>query len=146
MDLGDSYRADAGRLERDGDALMYEEGGAKSPDSGSPLPKMVRQAVDESRSMDRDSTPDSMPEVARELTMLRGAFGGVQRRAAELLAGLGPVLKTPPADLANKVANSPRGKGGPEVRTEVGTALRDLAWEMGELEELLGQMRGHLAV
>lgn len=81
--------------------------------------------------------PEGWPELARELTMQRGALSGVQRRVAELIAAIQPVMCRTVEELVSSDRAVPE-KPAPEVSTDVARIVREITDELGELENLVG--------
>jgi hypothetical protein len=79
-------------------------------------------------SVDHD-IPEQMPEIARELTIVKGAFASLQIRTEELITKLTPALRpdTPHDGVALKE--------GFEVRTPVGQELHELQHMISKLED-----------
>lgn len=99
---------------------------------------LLREDKDQrSKMSELDSGPESMPELARELTMLRGAVGAVNRRAAELVVRIQPVMCRPARELVEQAV--PGAKSTPDVSTDVSRIVRELSDEMNALEYLLSE-------
>ncbi len=82
-----------------------------------------------------DGPPDSMPELAREITMARGAFACLESRANELLAKLTPVQRmVEPSPERATMADDAM-----PVNTPAGQEIRALTRAIGALEHRIGQ-------
>lgn len=75
--------------------------------------------------------PDTMPEVTRELTMLRGALLGLEHAAGQLVAVVEPVLNAGP------VSPTLEGADTLPVESELGRELHELLKRTSRLEHLL---------
>ena len=94
--------------------------------------------------LDHDGSPEDMPEVARELTMLRGATSSADRALNEvftefdvLLKRLQPVVDqrpTPPRDVPISEIAVQRA---PEITTGLGGDIRSIYDHVGTLEAQL---------
>lgn len=94
----------------------------------------------------RGSDPTSIPEVTRELTMLRGALHGVEQRIAELAGELEPILdpKMVAIHLTGEEhraeVDRPEDERFPVV-TEIGRELQALSRTVSEFEAALTFIR-----
>ena len=91
-------------------------------------------------------SPESMPELTREITMLRGAMHSVRQRTAQLAVKLQPVLGAEAYEMLEKELtgrpNPMQGSGAPQTTTLAGRQLRQLQSELHDVEvtlELLSQ-------
>lgn len=78
-------------------------------------------------------TPEEMPEIHRELAMLRGAFTSLESRTREMLEKVKPVVRSVdprPSEVEMKIAEDHF-----QVRTSIGTVLRELTQEVSRLED-----------
>lgn len=86
--------------------------------------------------------PENMPEVPREITMIRGALEGVGRRVDDLRNQLKIVrLQKPEA-----VSESTKGDEPWPVYSDLGKQLRDVYREISQIEDALSGLTGELAL
>jgi hypothetical protein len=81
-----------------------------------------------------DLATEQMPEVHRELTMLRGALEDVRRRADDIVAKTMSVQRNIPEE---KTDNMPVDLM--PVTTEVGKHLRDMTEECSQIASILAR-------
>jgi hypothetical protein len=85
--------------------------------------------------MEGPGSPDTIPEIQRELTMVQGAMQGVHQRLADLVAVLGPVMPSKQADAIRQI--EPLRDDSFEVVTEMGRGLRGVQVDLHEVESVL---------
>lgn len=115
---------------------------SKAP-AGSELVEFAMRAMKERSTMasEADGSPESMPELARELTMLRGAIVGLNRRAAELVAKVQPVS----CRSMEEITEAPKPVGmDDEPSTDVAKLIREAIKEIAALEYFLAEATGAL--
>lgn len=100
----------------------------------------------------RGSDPSSIPEVTRELTMLRGALQGLEQRIGELAGELEPImdpkmvaLHLTGEDAAPPLKDVPEDGRWPVV-TEVGREIQAMQRTVSEFEAALTFIRHAVAL
>lgn len=100
-----------------------------------------------------DGSPESYPEVARELTMLRGAATSVDMKLHEafeelnlLFQTLKPVLDQSPKPTRDVPLQGQAAQSAPPVTTGVGADMRHVYNHLGSLEEQLDTLAVRIRV
>jgi hypothetical protein len=90
-------------------------------------------------------SPENMPEVPREVNIIRGAALNVQQRARELSEQLGPITRQYPESVSDQVKPIGENDNFP-VNSPLGQELRLIYKELQETEDILSRAIHRLAV
>ena len=103
--------------------------------------------------LDHDGDPQTMPEIAREITMLRGAAAGVDMRLHHafeefeaLVRKLQPIVDQSPRPMADGTSplQGEPVKGAPPLTTGVGGDVRRVYEHLGVVEMQIGTLESRL--
>lgn len=112
-----------------------------------PIFKLLSQERRALSETDRElGSPEQIPDLMRELVMVDGALQSVEKRAAELVARLEPVLTDP--DSVLKAASAQRAERGADMAPQSYLARRAAGFQerLGALEVLLEVVTNRLGV
>lgn len=96
----------------------------------------------------RSGSPEELPEIERELTMLTGAMEGLYQRLGALAAVLTPVLDPGTHEyLMTQGQGRPLGSASDfEIVTPVGQHIAKISMAIGQCEDALGALVARVRV
>lgn len=110
----------------------------------SELQDRVLQALEMASSVSLEQhagSPDMVPEIERELTMLEGALQGVYQRVGEVVAACESVLTTRALNaICEEQPARPPSEDAFAIETSLGRRLRELQYRLTEIEHALSYL------